>query len=880
MSEHVDVFISSTFSDLEAFRFELRNVIISLGMYPIDMVDFEPSSRNALQMCYDKLQEAEIFIGIYAHRYGYAPSSEISYKTKDGEVKTGDGETGITHWEYLWAQEKGIPCLLFLLDEENVAWLPKFMDKGKQAESLTSFKNHLKANHVVNFFSDKDDLSKKALLGLAKTMPKYVEAAPFSWRALRAPEPPYYFAGRAKETNELFERLARSKTVLMTGMGGTGKTTLARHIGKQSESTYGGGVLWLQLNPEVTKALDAQRRAIAAWKEAHPQSRESNAEISPEDLKRLLSDSPKPLLAILDDAWSSEVITGIRACLPEGTPLLITTRNVNLATPRTGERYELTQLSPEDALSFLSQRLNLNGAHAPDLQEIGKLLGHHALALELVAAWLERESLSDMPALKNKLRHPKGLFRTLKMGDSRDENLEKALALSYLPLEENETETAKAFRLLSAMPSGLDFTPELAFAVWETDADDEESQNEADETLRQLTRVGLLERRSTGRYFLHQTLHAYASKLIEDKGEKEALQEAAERYHAKLTELAHGFFDLPMQDWLSKLEEPYLPHFFQRANELLALDIETAAEEKVKEASDFFNNIRYLAVYRPQYHLLAWLEKGLAASKKLEQPSSEALFLGELGFYYQNRGQLGKALNYFEQALILRREQTNRREEGTLLNNIGMIYKARGELDKALETYQKVLTLVREIGEKYGEGVTINNIGMIYKARGELDKALEYYLQDLAITREVGDRRGEGTTLNNIGSIYQARGELDKALESYQQALAINREVGDRRGEGTTLNNIGSIYQARGELDKALESYQQALAINREVGDKAGEGITLWNMGLLYISTGDLDKAIEHIEACVIIEREIQHPDYESDKAYLEDLKRQRDAGK
>jgi hypothetical protein len=54
MTEHVDVFMSSTFSDLEAFRLEIRNVIISLGMYPLDMVDFEPTNRNALQMCYDK----------------------------------------------------------------------------------------------------------------------------------------------------------------------------------------------------------------------------------------------------------------------------------------------------------------------------------------------------------------------------------------------------------------------------------------------------------------------------------------------------------------------------------------------------------------------------------------------------------------------------------------------------------------------------------------------------------------------------------------------------------------------------------------------------------------------------------------------------------
>ena len=350
MTEHLDVFISSTFSDLEAFRLEIRNVIISLGMYPIDMVDFEPSNRNALQMCYDKLQEAELFIGIYAHRYGYAPKADSSYTTIDGEIRTGDGETSITHWEYIWAQEKGIPCLLFLL-KEDAPWNPKLIDKGKAAKALKAFKSSRMGEHVVKFFGDKNELSKEVTLGLHKTKPEFIAKAESSWRVLR-PEEPQYFAGRAKETTEILGRLQATKTVLVTGMGGTGKTTLAKHIGKTALETYGGGVLWLALNPAITKAEDAQLRAITAWKDAHPQGRVENAQIDVAKLKAMLSQSPAPLLAILDDAWSSAVINGIRECLPDGTALLITTRDATLATPKTGERYELKQLSPDDAVSF------------------------------------------------------------------------------------------------------------------------------------------------------------------------------------------------------------------------------------------------------------------------------------------------------------------------------------------------------------------------------------------------------------------------------------------------------------------------------------------------------------------------------------------------
>ena len=148
--------------------------------------------------------------------------------------------------------------------------------------------------------------------------------------------------------------------------------------------------------------------------------------------------------------------------------------------------------------------MHLNGEHEKDLREIGEIVGFHALALNLLAAWLERESLSDMPALKRKISQPSGLFKTLNLGEERDENLEIALALSYIPL--NEAESKAPFVCSRPYRLGLDFTPELAFAVWGI-AEEAEALDAADEQLRKLAHVGLLERLGNGRYFLHQTLH-------------------------------------------------------------------------------------------------------------------------------------------------------------------------------------------------------------------------------------------------------------------------------------------------------------------------------------------------------------------------------------
>jgi len=154
---------------------------------------------------------------------------------------------------------------------------------------------------------------------------------------------------------------------------------------------------------------------------------------------------------------------------------------------------------------------------------------------------------------------------------------------------------------------------------------------------------------------------------------------------------------------------------------------------------------------------------------------------------------------------------------GVLYLRLGNVYSDLGEKQKALEYYTQALALRRVVGDRAGEATTLNNIGWVYSDLGEKQKALEYYTQALAIFRAVGNRAGEATTLYNIGAVYSDLGEKQKALEYYTQALALFRAVGNRDGEATTLYNIGGVYDALGEKRKALEYYTQAQAIIQAV---------------------------------------------------------------
>ncbi|MBZ0307886.1 MAG: DUF4062 domain-containing protein, partial [Anaerolineae bacterium] len=70
MADHLDIFISSTSQDLTDYRARVERQILQMNLQPIGMENFNPAAAGAVQKCHDELQEAEMFIGIYAYRYG------------------------------------------------------------------------------------------------------------------------------------------------------------------------------------------------------------------------------------------------------------------------------------------------------------------------------------------------------------------------------------------------------------------------------------------------------------------------------------------------------------------------------------------------------------------------------------------------------------------------------------------------------------------------------------------------------------------------------------------------------------------------------------------------------------------------------------------
>lgn len=135
------VFVSSTIDDLQKHRDQVRDAIEYCEHLPIMAERFSPSGETPVDLCLRKVEEADVYVGIYAYRYGYCPDRTIS----------------ITEMEFNKAREMRIPILCFLIDE-GFDWTNEVEaepGKGK----LANFKEKINQGYYRKTFTTPEDLA-------------------------------------------------------------------------------------------------------------------------------------------------------------------------------------------------------------------------------------------------------------------------------------------------------------------------------------------------------------------------------------------------------------------------------------------------------------------------------------------------------------------------------------------------------------------------------------------------------------------------------------------------------------------------------------------------------------------------------------------------
>jgi len=144
------VYVSSTFSDLQEHRQAVCESILRAGAQPVVMEQFGASSEPPREVCRDQVRHSDVMVLVVGHRYGAVlPGEDIS----------------ITEFEFSTARKFGVPILAFILDD-NYPWQPQLIDHGDVAARLKRFKERLRSDLIVGYFTSPSDLAVRVLQAL------------------------------------------------------------------------------------------------------------------------------------------------------------------------------------------------------------------------------------------------------------------------------------------------------------------------------------------------------------------------------------------------------------------------------------------------------------------------------------------------------------------------------------------------------------------------------------------------------------------------------------------------------------------------------------------------------------------------------------------
>ena len=245
-----------------------------------------------------------------------------------------------------------------------------------------------------------------------------------------------------------------------------------------------------------------------------------------------------------------------------------------------------------------------------------------------------------------------------------------------------------------------------------------------------------------------------------------------------------------------------------------------------------------------------------------------------IGLTYSQLGNSKMALKYMLSALEVA-EKILPPDYSCLaifLDNIGLIYSNLGNYSKALECKLNALEIQKNIlpPDHPKLAVSYNNVGTGYSDLGDHARALEYKLKSLSILEKVlpPDHPYLAASYNNVGGSYGDLGEHQKGLEYKLKALELREKIlpSNHPDLAASYNDIGYAYRELGNNSTSLEYFLKALDIRKRILPPEHPDLALSynNLGYVYMHMGCFSEALICVECSLEIYRRSlpeAHPD-------------------
>ena len=809
------VFISSTYEDLKKYRQAAIEVMNRYEGTPLAMEFFLARTGEPKEVCKKEIKKCDIFVGIYAYRYGFIPK---------GEKKS------ITQQEYEFAKKIGKDRLCFVV-KKGYQWNPDFIEINKY-KKLQDFLSTVKDENVVAFFESTADFSGKFAVSLGKLISEKMEGKeprdrvgearpciPFAPAPFIAhPYPlPQHFIGRDAEqallSNWFFNEA--EPILVIEAIGGMGKSALIwvwLHKQVLEPGVEIEGVFWWSFYESPFEVFIQQLACYVLGKE------DSEATLLSADIAKLQAAlHQRRFLLVLDGLeralrgysgmeamfiqekefqgssgdeaeWEKRQREPVHpsaarffphlASSAGKTKTLITTRLMPVPLEGlAGVKHVLLKgLSPGDAVRFLRSE-GIKGTRA-ELEQAGNIYDFHPLMLKLLASSIKRSRSKDI----------REAFR-LNLIDSREP--QKILTTGFNLLSKEERRVAASISVFRGV-----FTFESAKALVSDIKEDRLWK-----VMQELQGLGFLfYDEKQDRFDFHPIMRSFLYNRLTDRIKIHILAAC----HLKTLPKAKKIVSL---DDLSPLIGLY--HHLVKA-------------EKFNEALELYQDRISMPVHYQfsLYHLSIELLKVLFPDgedqlPRLSKRSSQFWTLNTLADTYSHIGQPSKTVPLILKGLKIQGKNDLDKILPISLGNVATAQLKVGKFSASITHLRRDIAFCSEIEDEYWEAICYQKLGRVLAYQRRVSNVKRFNLPIFDI-KSCEDKQPQSHDYWKIESNYH-RLSIEYAYRSFPLFLQLRlAEVLPEIGNGSNSTALKALEQVRKALEFAEKDAEEFYPIPRD----------------------------------------------------------------
>jgi tetratricopeptide (TPR) repeat protein len=187
---------------------------------------------------------------------------------------------------------------------------------------------------------------------------------------------------------------------------------------------------------------------------------------------------------------------------------------------------------------------------------------------------------------------------------------------------------------------------------------------------------------------------------------------------------------------------------------------------------------------------------------------------------------------------------------------LGILAQDQGDYQEAQRQYQRALAIKEALGNQAGMASSYHQLGNLAQDQGDYQEARRQYQRALETFEALGNQASMASSYHQLGVLAQRQGDYQEAQRQYQRALAIFEALGNLGNQAdmaSSYHQLGMLAHLQGDYEEARRQYQRALAIVEALGNQASMASCYGHLGMLAQRQGDYQEAQRQYQRALAI---------------------------